>query len=103
MAGAQLRDYMLHGNIRNSVNFPATHLPHDDGLRVCVFNENKTDVIGKITHILAEAGLNIDEMVNRSKGDVAYTIIDLDRTSTPIPIEKIQALPEVLRARVIGA
>ena len=100
MAGAQLRDYILHGNIRNSVNFPATHLPHTNEPRLCVFNENKADVLGKITSILGDAGLNINEMVNRAKGDVAYTIIDLD--SGTVPLEKIKALPEVIRARVIN-
>ena len=102
MAGAQLRDYILHGNIRNSVNFPATHLPHGNETRVCVFNENKADVLGKLTHILGEAGLNINEMVNRAKGDVAYTIIDLDKSSADVPIDKIQGIPEVIRARVIN-
>jgi D-3-phosphoglycerate dehydrogenase / 2-oxoglutarate reductase len=80
MAADTIREYIEHGTIRNSVNFPNTVMPdrHERTIRVTVVNKNKPGVLSKITDCFAKAGLNIAQQINQSRGDIAYNVIDLD-------------------------
>ncbi|RMD80527.1 MAG: 3-phosphoglycerate dehydrogenase [Gammaproteobacteria bacterium] len=102
MVVEELRDYLEQGNIRNAVNFPEVVLPRTEGtVRLAVANANVPNMVGQISTALAEAGLNIVDMLNKSKGEVAYTLLDVDR---PIPEEvlaRIRAVDGVLAVRVL--
>ncbi|MCP1726931.1 D-3-phosphoglycerate dehydrogenase [Natronospira proteinivora] len=96
-----LRDFLENGNIRHSVNFPEVIMPRTDGPRLAVANANVPNMVGQVGTTLAEAGLNIVDLLNRSKGDLAYTLIDVDG---PVPDRvqaAIQAIDGVLRVRRI--
>ena len=101
MAAETLRDFLEHGNIRNSVNFPEAVLPRVGGNRIGIANDNVPNMVGQISTCLAEAQLNIADLLNKSRGDLAYTLID---TETPIGVEvleRIRGIPGVLAARLI--
>jgi D-3-phosphoglycerate dehydrogenase len=78
MAARQLKDYLETGNIRNSVNYPNVELPYVGKKRITVAHKNVPNMVGQMTAFLAEHGINIADMINRSKGSYAYTIIDID-------------------------
>ena len=102
LAASELNKFLQFGKIKNSVNFPDCDLPYEGGIRLCIFNRNITNMIGQITAVLTAQGLNIEHMLNRSKGDYAYTVIDtLDRPDDQA-LKAIQAIDGVLRIRVIG-
>ena len=84
MVADTLRDFLENGNVRNSVNFPEAVLPRVGGNRVAIANDNVPNMVGQISTCLAEAGLNIADLLNKSRGDLAYTLIDTD---APIPPE----------------
>jgi D-3-phosphoglycerate dehydrogenase len=101
MAAETLRDFLEHGNIRNSVNFPEAVLARVGGNRIGIANDNVPNMVGQISTCLAEAQLNIADLLNKSRGDLAYTLID---TETPIGVEvleRIKGIPGVLAARLI--
>ncbi len=102
MAVDELRDYLENGSVQNSVNFPKCVVsPCQTAGRVAVFHKNKANMITKFTSIMGDAGINIAEMSNKSRGDYAYTILDID---DPIPADVAKALETadgVLRVRVI--
>lgn len=97
----QLRDFLENGNITNSVNFPEVVMPRTEGCRLGIANENVPNMVGQISSILAEAGLNIVDLLNKSRGDVAYTLIDLNAGVLPETQTRIRAVPGVLSARVV--
>jgi D-3-phosphoglycerate dehydrogenase len=102
MAVDQLADYLLHGNIRNSVNFPEVVMARTPGTtRLGIFNENKPNMIGQITAVLAEAGLNVAEFTNKSQGDYAYTLVDVEGEVLDDLKDQILAIDGVIRARKI--
>ena len=102
MAVDQLSDYLLHGNIRNAVNFPEVVMARTPGTtRLGIFNENKPNMIGQITAALAEAGLNVAEFTNKSKGEYAYTLVDVEGEVEDALKERILAIDGVIRARKI--
>ncbi|XJZ27276.1 phosphoglycerate dehydrogenase [Bacillota bacterium Lsc_1132] len=105
MAGRQIRDFLQTGNIKNSVNFPNTNLPYTGKQRVAVFHQNVPGMVGKITSAISNYDLNIADMVNRSRGEYAYTMIDVDNNvaSNIIPyIEgKIRQIEGIVTARII--
>ncbi|MFK5583721.1 phosphoglycerate dehydrogenase [Serinicoccus sp. LYQ131] len=102
MAAEQLADYLLHGNIRNSVNFPEVVMARTPGTtRLGIFNENKPNMIGQITAALADAGLNVAEFTNRSKGEVAYTLVDVEGEVRDGLKDDILAIEGIIRARRI--
>jgi len=79
MAVDQLSDFLLHGNIRNSVNFPEVVMARSPGTtRLGIFNENKPNMIGQITGVLGDEGLNVTEFTNKARGDFAYTLVDVE-------------------------
>ena len=84
MAAETIREFIEHGTIRNSVNFPSTNLPerHDRVVRLSVVNKNNPGVLAKITEACAKAGVNIAQQINQSRGDIAYNVIDIDPAST---------------------
>jgi D-3-phosphoglycerate dehydrogenase len=101
MAAAQVRDFLLYGNIKNSVNFPDCELPYAGKKRICVIHKNVARVVGRITGALAEKGLNIDNMQNRSRGDYAYTLIDVDQDDVGGLQELLQNQEAIIKVRVI--
>ncbi|WP_298751138.1 phosphoglycerate dehydrogenase [uncultured Serinicoccus sp.] len=102
MAADQLSDYLLHGNIRNSVNFPEVVMARTPGTtRLGIFNENKPNMIGQITATLADAGLNVAEFTNKSKGEVAYTLVDVEGEVQDDLKDSILAIEGIIRARKI--
>jgi len=101
MVADTLRDYLEHGNVRNAVNFPEAVMPRVGGNRVAIANENVPNMVGQISTCLAAAGLNIADLLNKSRGELAYTIIDLDAPLEPAVLLQLRAIPGVLSARVV--
>lgn len=102
MAVKELRDYLETGRIRNSVNYPNCVLaPEACACRICILNVNKPNMIVKFTSMLSEAGINIPNMSNKSRGNVAYTLIDCDTVPEEEIIDKIRSINGVSRVRVI--
>jgi len=82
----QVRDFMENGNILNSVNFPDVSMPRESPYRVCVANANVPNMVGQISTAMAKAGLNIHNMLNKSKREMAYTLLDVD---SPVPADVV--------------
>jgi D-3-phosphoglycerate dehydrogenase len=82
MAADQLMDFLRNGNIRNSVNFPSVEMARESPHRIAIANANVPNMVGQISTTMAQAGLNIHNMVNKSKGEMAYTLVDL---AAPVP------------------
>lgn len=101
MVADQVRDYLENGNIRNSVNFPTVNLPRSGEQRVAVVNENRPDMVGQISHVLGEQGVNIIHMVNESKGGMAYTLIDTESAVDGGVVDKLKTIKGVLAVRLI--
>jgi len=100
MASEQIRNFFENGNIRNSVNFPAAELERNGGARLLVTNKNIPNIISQITTILAQAGINIDNMLNKNKGDIAYNIIDTSDVSLSADVvSKIKSIEGVFMVR----
>lgn len=102
MVADQLRDFLEHGNIRNSVNFPNIELPRTTPVRLTVSNRNVPKVLNSITGVIARHDINIVDMLNKSRGDLAYNIIDLEACPAPTSLDALRRLDEVVRLRVIG-
>jgi len=102
MAADQLRGYLEDGTIANSVNFPAAELFRKPGTaRLAIANSNVPNMVGQISTLLAEAGLNISDLLNKSRGELAYTLIDVEGTVPADLLAQIKAVPGVLSARVV--
>jgi D-3-phosphoglycerate dehydrogenase len=102
MVADQLRAYLEDGNVRNSVNFPEIDLPRNGGHRLAVVNSNVPNMVGQISTLLAESKLNIIDMLNRSRGDLAVTLIDIDHVCPEETLERIRGIDGVLRVRALG-
>lgn len=102
MAVEQLRDFLEHGQIRNSVNFPETHLPRQGSVRLCIVNANVPNMVGQVSTLLGTAGINIVEMVNKSRNDIAYTLIDVNQAVPAAVVDQINAIHGILHTRVIA-
>lgn len=100
MVAEQVRDFLENGNIRHSVNFPDVFLPRGEGVRLGIANRNVPNMVGQITVALANANLNIVDLLNKSRGDYAYTLIDLDSAVPEQTLEQIRTIEGVLSARV---
>jgi len=101
MVAETLRDFLENGNVRNSVNFPEAVLPRVGENRVAIANDNVPNMVGQISTCLAEAGLNIADLLNKSRGELAYTLIDTEGPVTPPVLAKLRAIPGVLSARTV--
>jgi D-3-phosphoglycerate dehydrogenase len=102
MAASQLKDFLEQGNIVNSVNFPATHLDRNADFRLTISNNNVPKMLGNVLSILADANINVADMINKSRNDVAYNIIDLAEKPNSDVIAQITAIEGVISVRLIG-
>jgi D-3-phosphoglycerate dehydrogenase len=85
----QVRDYLEHGNLQNAVNFPEAAMPREAPYRLAIANANVPDMLGSISHALGRRKINIHNMLNKSKGEMAYTLVDAD---SPVPAEVVEDL-----------
>ncbi len=97
----QLRDYLEHGNINNAVNFPAVGMARESAFRIAIANANVPNMLGQISTAMAAAGLNIHNMVNKSRGDMAYTLVDVDSAVADAAIAALSAISGVLSVRYL--
>jgi D-3-phosphoglycerate dehydrogenase len=97
----QLRDYLEHGNVANAVNFPAVAMARESPWRVGIANANVPNMLGQISTTMAKAGLNIHNMVNKSRGDVAYPLVDVDSAVGEDVLESLTAIDGVLAVRYL--
>ncbi len=102
MVAEQVRDFLENGNIRNSVNYPEAVLPRVPGTtRLAIANSNVPNMVGQISTCLAGAQLNIADLLNKSRGEFAYTLIDTDGAVSAALLEQIRAIAGVLTARIV--
>ena len=101
MAAQQLSDYLLYGNIVNAVNFPAVEMAPSGLPRICIVHENKPNMISQFTTLFGDKGVNIENLLNKSKGDVAYTLLDVEKADDAT-VAALQAVDGVIRVRVIA-
>jgi D-3-phosphoglycerate dehydrogenase / 2-oxoglutarate reductase len=102
MAAEQLRDFLENGNIRNSVNFPNLQLERVTGCRLSVTNENVPKILGSVLAILADENINVIDMLNKSRDEVAYNLIDISTHIADPVLDKMRALEGVINVRLIG-
>ncbi|WP_331345508.1 phosphoglycerate dehydrogenase [Cellvibrio sp. UBA7661] len=103
MAADQLVDYLENGNIKNSVNFPAVAMDRNQGIgsRITFSNENVSGVLGHVLSVLADHKVNVVDMVNKSRGDVAYNIIDVEQVASAAVVDALSKVEHVIAVRVI--
>ena len=101
MVADQLRDYLEHGNIANAVNFPSVSMARESAYRVAIANANVPNMLGQISTAMAQAGLNIHNMVNKSRGDMAYTLVDVDSPVADSVLAALRAIDGVLAVRYL--
>jgi D-3-phosphoglycerate dehydrogenase len=101
MAADQLRDFLENGNIRNAVNFPSLHLERSSGTRLAIVNQNVPGMLGQILSILAASNINVMDMLNKSKGDIAYNLIDVEAQLSEDTLADIQAIHHVIKVWTI--
>ena len=101
MGARQTRDYIENGNIVNSVNLPDVSFARAEGDRITIIHQNKVGMLGLMTEKVAALGLNIENLVNKSKEGIAYTILDFNGETPAALVEAIQAIDGVIRVRVI--
>lgn len=101
MVADQVKDYLENGNIKNSVNFPEVRMDRTEGYRMTVVNNNVPNMVGQISSALAAKGLNIVDMLNKSRGELAYTVIDLDQAPTDELLAEIGNIDGVLSVRAL--
>jgi D-3-phosphoglycerate dehydrogenase len=97
----QVREFLDNGNISNSVNFPAVHMPRESAYRLAIANANLPNMLGQISTAMADVGLNIHNMVNKSRGEMAYTLLDVDSAISEAAVAKVRAIAGVLNVRVL--
>ena len=101
MSGEQIIKFLLDGEIFNSVNFPDTTLKRESSYRLTVVNKNTPNMVGQITSVLANYGINIHNMINKSKGDVAYNILDLDSSINDQVLNSLININGITKVRYI--
>ena len=101
MAVDELRDYLENGNIRNSVNLPAVSMERSGVMRMCIIHKNVPAMLANITTLLSKDGVNVENLSNKSKGELAYTMVDLGTKVDHAVIEDVRNLANVIRVRVI--
>ena len=102
MAADQLKDYLINGNIKNSVNLPNVHQDWSGISRVCLIHKNIPAMLTKITTILSDEGVNVENLTNKSKKDYAYTMVDLNGRIKVAVADELRAIPGMIRVRVIN-
>jgi len=101
MVADQLSDFLENGNIVNAVNFPSVTMARESAYRVAIANANVPNMLGQISTAMAQAGLNIHNMVNKSRGDMAYTLVDVDSAVSGTVLDDIGAIEGVLSVRYL--
>ena len=101
MAAMQLDDYIANGNITNSVNFPSVSMARSGAARICVLHENIPNVLSQITSAISGTGANIENMMNKSRGEFAYTLVDVCSAVSEETLAKIVAIDGIIKVRVI--
>jgi D-3-phosphoglycerate dehydrogenase len=101
MAVEQLREYLEHGNLRNAVNFPEAVMARESPYRLAIANANVPDMLARISHAMGERGINIHNMLNKSRGDVAYTLVDVDSPAPEAALAALRAIDGVLVVRYL--
>jgi len=101
MVVEQVRDYLENGSVRNSVNFPEMMMPRSEGYRLAIVNENVPNMLGQLSTCMAAAGLNILDMLNKSRSELAYTLVDVDAEPTPACLQQMAAIKGVLNVRAL--
>lgn len=101
MVADQLRDFLEHGNVANAVNFPQVSMGRESAWRVAIANANVPNMVGQISTAMAQAGLNIHNMVNKSRGDMAYTLVDVDSPVSDAVLAAIRGIEGVLAVRYL--
>jgi D-3-phosphoglycerate dehydrogenase len=102
MVADQVREWLENGNVVNAVNFPEIYLPRNGGHRVAVVNSNVPNMVGQISTDLGAAGININDMLNRSRGDIAVTLLDLDKAPPKDVVAQLSSIAGVLSVRCLG-
>jgi D-3-phosphoglycerate dehydrogenase len=102
MVAENVKDYLENGNIRHSVNFPESRLPRLDAHRITVANANVPNMVGQISTCLANAGLNIEDLLNKSVGNLAYTIVDVNGPVSEETMVELRGIEGVLTLRNLG-
>jgi len=102
MAAKEMRDYLLYGNLKNSVNLPHCVLPYKGNYRIMAIHLNVKNMVGQMTTLLAANNANIADMINKSKGEYAVTIIDLDEKLDDDVIDQMRKIQHIIKIRVIG-
>ncbi|MES2100987.1 MAG: phosphoglycerate dehydrogenase [Pseudomonadota bacterium] len=97
----QLREYLEHGTVANAVNFPQVDMARESAWRVAIANANVPNMLGQISTSMADAGLNIHNMVNKSRGDMAYTLVDVDSPVAAAVLDSLRAIDGVLSVRYL--
>jgi len=97
----QVRDYLEHGTILNAVNFPDATIPRESPFRIGIANANVPNMLGQISTTMAQAGLNIHNMLNKSRGEMAYTLVDVDSAVPNEVVERLRAIQGVLMVRYL--
>jgi D-3-phosphoglycerate dehydrogenase / 2-oxoglutarate reductase len=103
MVAEQLREYLEHGNVTNAVNFPQVAMARESAYRVAIANANVPNMLGQISTAMAQAGLNIHNMVNKSRGEMAYTLVDVDSPVADSLLRALAAIDGVLSVRYLLA
>ena len=101
MAADQLMDYLENGNIKNSVNFPAVAMARDGNCRLTFSNENVSGVLGEVLSVFTKHKLNVVDMVNKSRGNIAYNILDIESQVSELVAEEIRVLEHVISVRIL--
>ena len=101
MIADQLIDFLENGNIKNSVNFPNTYLERSGVCRLAIINKNVPKMLGQILSVLADSNLNVADMINKSRGDIAYNLIDIEREQADSLIDDLEAIEGVISARIL--
>ena len=102
MAANQLMDYLENGNITNSVNFPAVNMPRTPGTsRITFSNHNTSGVLGHVLSVLADKKVNVIDMMNKSRGEIAFNIIDVESLPDIGAVAAIEAVEHVIRVRMV--
>lgn len=102
MAADQLRDFLENGNIKNSVNFPALNLERNSGARLAIANRNVPKILGSLLSILADENINIIDMLNKSRDDIAYNLIDVEHAPNNAVLKRMQKIDGVINVRIIN-
>jgi D-3-phosphoglycerate dehydrogenase len=97
----QLRDYLENGNVANAVNFPQVSMVREAAFRVAIANANVPNMLGQISTAMAQAGLNIHNMVNKSRGEMAYTLVDVDSAVGDTVLDSLRRIDGVLSVRYL--